>query len=82
VIPLTHSPFAVPLLECLFDRPILTLRELEGRRALPSRQTLRILLNKLKAAGILRAISESRGRSPEVLVFPELLNLCEGRTAF
>ncbi len=59
-----------------------TSRDLAGRRELPSRQTVHALLNKFKVAGVLESIGASRGRSPEVLVFPELLNLVEGRTGF
>ncbi len=79
VIGITHSQYAVPLLDRLFDMPIFSTRDLEGRSELPSRQTVTLLLNKLKEAGILTILRVSSGRRPQVLAFPELLNLCEGR---
>jgi Fic family protein len=48
VIKLTHSQFAVPLLDVLFERPIISSSELEGRAGLPSKQMIMTLLGKLK----------------------------------
>jgi Fic family protein len=79
VIKLTHSQFAVPLLDALFERPIISSSELEGRAGLPSKQMIMTLLGKLKTAGILATMREPRGRRPQILAFSELLNLCEGR---
>ncbi len=79
VISLTHSQYAVPVLDRLFDRPLFSSSELEGRPELPSRQTVTAILNRLKEAEILTVIRPSRGRRPQMLAFTELLNLCEGR---
>jgi hypothetical protein len=37
------------------------------------------LLRKLRGAGILRVLRESRGRRAQVLALAELINLCEGK---
>jgi Fic family protein len=79
VIALTHSQFAVPLLDALFERPIFSSSELAGRPGLPSKQVIMTLLGKLKEAAILHVLREASGRRPQILALPELLNLCEGR---
>jgi Fic family protein len=79
VIGLTHSQYAVPLLDVLFEHPIFSSSTLEDRPGLPSKQMIMTLLGKLKDAGILIVLRESRGRRAQILGFPELLNLCEAR---
>jgi Fic family protein len=79
VIKLTHSQFAVPLLDVLFERPIISSSELEGRAGLPSKQMIMTLLGKLKDTGILTALREPAGHRPQMLALSELLDLCEGR---
>jgi len=82
VIELTHSQFAVPLLDVMFERPIFSSSELDGRPGLPSKQMIMTLLGKLKNAGILHVLREPSGRRSQILVLPELLNLCEGHLVF
>ncbi len=79
VIALTRSQFAVPLLDTLFERPIFSASSLFGRPGLPSKPVITSLLGKLRDAGILTVVRESSGRRAQILAFPELLNLCEGR---
>jgi len=49
---------------------------------MPSKPMISFLLGKLKKANILKTIQEGRGRRAQILAFPELINLCEGRKAF
>jgi hypothetical protein len=79
VIKLTHSQFAVPLVHVLFERPIISSSELEGRAGLPGKQMIMTLLGKLKDARILTTLREPVGRRPQMLALSELLDLCEGR---
>lgn len=80
VIDLTHSQYAVPLLDQLFRKPIFSASSIvfEGRRQ-PSRQLLSNQLRRLRDAGILKEVRPGRGRRAQVLALPELLHLCEGR---
>ena len=78
VIALTHSRYAVPLLDRLFDKPIFSTSDLDNRLDLPSKQSVMSMLSKLKEARILVTLREGSGRRPQILAFPELLNLCEG----
>jgi Fic family protein len=79
VIGLTHSQFAVPLLDKFFERPIFQSSHLEGLPNSPSKQAIATLLNRLKQADVLKVIREGGGRRAQVLALAELVNLCEGR---
>jgi cell filamentation protein, protein adenylyltransferase len=80
VINLTQSKFAVPLLDVLFERPILRSTQLDSIPGMPSRAMINTLLNKLKSDGILKVIAKGRGQRAQVLALAELLNLCEGKS--
>jgi Fic family protein len=79
VLNLTHSQFAVPLLNSMFEQPIFRSSDLKNRKGMPSYPMLNILLTKLKAGGILKIIRKGSGPRPQVLALSELINLCEGR---
>jgi cell filamentation protein, protein adenylyltransferase len=78
IISITRSQHAVPLLDILFERPVFSPAQLEGRSGLPSKQMIMSMLARLKDAGILIVTRESSGRRPQILAFRELVNLCEG----
>ena len=82
VIEITQSKHAVPLLDAIFTRPIFSSSEFDGRNGMPSRQTIIALLSKLKETGILTTLAPARGRRPQILALPELMNLVEGREVF
>lgn len=79
VLALTHSQFAIPLLDRFFERPIFQSTDLDGLVNTPSKQAVFTLLNRLKKAKILKVVREGSGRRPQVLALAELVNLCEGR---
>ena len=83
VIELTHSQYAVPLLDQIFERPFLRSTDIRlvGDQS-PSRQAIASLLRILRDNGILKVAREGSGRRAHVLVFPELINLCEGKKVF
>lgn len=79
VLDLTHSRFAVPLLDRLFVRPIFRSTELDGQKGMPSKPMIMNLLSKLKQEGMLKVVRKGGGRRAQVLALAELINLCEGR---
>lgn len=79
VLDLTHSRFAVPLLDRLFVRPIFRSTELDGQKGMPSKPMIMHLLAKLKQEGMLKVVRKGGGRRAQVLALAELINLCEGR---
>ena len=78
VIEVTHSQFAVPVLDHMFRLPIFPSNSLDYFPNKPTKATILALLNKLKSIRILTVLRESSGRRPQLLAFRELINLCEG----
>jgi len=79
VLELTHSQFAVPLLDRLFEQPIFRSSTIEGRPGMPSKPMIMNLLGRLTQEGILKIVREGRGRRARILALPQLVNLCEGK---
>ncbi len=79
ILNLTHSRYAVPLLDCLFDQPIFTSSRLQSRTGMPSLPMIMNMLGKLKKAGIVTVLREGRGSRPQILALAELINICEGK---
>lgn len=78
LIELTHSQYAVPLLDRLFDQPIFRSSHLTQHKQMPSVPTVMQMLRRLHKAGVLKTVRKSSGRRAEIFAFVELLNLCEG----
>ncbi len=79
VIEITHSQYAVPLLDQMFQRPIFQSTHMLNKKGMPSKPMVMTLLTQLKDAGILKVIREGRGRRAQILGLPSLLNVTEGR---
>lgn len=79
LIELTHSRYAVPLLDHLFDQPIFQSNQLTRYKHMPSVPTVMQMLGRLRKAGILKTVRKGSGRRAEIFAFVELLNLCEGK---
>ncbi|MBV9215487.1 MAG: Fic family protein [Acidobacteria bacterium] len=82
VLHLTHSQFAVPLLDKIFKRPIFQTKDVSFGANQPSRQAIQNLIRTLRDANVLKIVREGRGRRGQLLVLPELMNLCEGRKVY
>jgi len=79
ILPLTHSRYAVPLLDHLFRQPIFAPGSLFDLRGMPSKPMVMGLLRKLRNAGIVSVLREARGRRSQILALTELVNLSQGR---
>jgi Fic family protein len=82
VLELTHSQFAVPLLDFMFERPVFRGSDVTKLEQMPSAPMVANLLGNLRRNGILHTVREGAGRRPNVLALAELINLCEGRKIF
>lgn len=78
---LTHSQYSIQLLDAIFARPIFRTNDFLQRSEIPTQTGLR-MLRQLKEHATLETLRESAGRRPAILLFPELLNIVEGRDAF
>lgn len=76
---LTHSQYAVPLLDEMFSHPVFKSTDLEFNvESRPSRQAVAGLLRTLREAGVLTILREGSGRRAQIFAFKELINICEG----
>jgi Uncharacterized conserved protein len=82
LIDLTHSQFAVPILDYMFARGFFSSTEMSQHPNMPTRPQLWGLFKKIKQAGIVTVVEEGRGSRPEILMLPSLINICEGREVF
>ncbi|MCK4577773.1 MAG: Fic family protein [Candidatus Marinimicrobia bacterium] len=78
---LTHSQYSIQLLDAIFYRPIFRTNEFIERSGIPKPTGLR-MLRQLKEHATLETIREGAGSRPPILLFPELLNIVEGRDVF
>jgi Fic family protein len=76
---LTHSQYAIPLLDHLFFKPIITSAELMRSKGMPSKPMVMNLIKILKNQGILKVLREGSGRRPQILVLSDLVNISEGK---
>ena len=79
ILEITHSQYAVPLLDGLFDQPIFTTSIFDNRSGMPGKPMILNMLSRLKKAGILKVVREGRGRTAQILALAELINVCEGK---
>ncbi len=81
VMEITRSQYAILALDWIFERPIFSASHFRNRAGIPTSSVQRILVA-LREGEILRVIVPASGRQASVLVFPELLNIAEGRDVF
>ena len=77
VMELTHSQFAIPLLDQFFDKPIFQSTHIDLGPNGPSYVTINSLLRTLKESGMLQTVREGSGRRAQVLMLGELVELCD-----
>jgi Fic family protein len=83
VVKITHSQYAIPLLDQIFQKPLFQSRHLQfSDGQTPSRQAISSILRALREDGILKVIRKGRGRRPNLYAFADLINLCEGSEVF
>lgn len=72
----THSQYAIKVLDALFKNPIFSTTEFIATSKIPKRSAL-WLLGILKKEGIVSVLRKGKGRSPEVLAFDKLISIVE-----
>ncbi len=84
ILNITHSQFAIPMLDLMFKQPVFSTTSLvamsflDGKTTMPSKPMMMNILGKLKSAGILKVVREGRGARAQILALAELVNVCEG----
>ena len=74
----TNSKYGVLLLDQMFKQPVFQSNIFDRISGMPSKQSILVMLNKLKKIKMLEVLREGSGRRPQVLALAELINVCEG----
>lgn len=77
----TRSQYAVRALDWFFNRPIFRTSDFVVSVGIP-RGTAHRIVRVVRDAGLLTELHPGSGRRAAILVFPELLNIAEGRKVF
>jgi len=73
-----RSQYAVQAIDALFDRPVFRIADFVQRSGIPVASARRIL-NALRKKGSIEDLRPGKGRRAVILIFPELINITEGR---
>ncbi len=79
VVEVTHSQFAIQALDAIFSRLIFQAVDFPTFARIPTKVTAASIIRQLQNAGILKVLRPASGRRSAILVFPELINLLEGK---
>jgi len=82
ILEITNSKYSIPVLDEIFSRPVFQTTTLMAATNAPSKPIVIKLLNSLVDAGIIVVLRKGRGPHPTRYLFPELINICEGRALF
>ena len=78
---MTRSRYSMAALDWIFGHPIFSGPMFFRQARIPER-TARRLLAMLRDNGVIRDLAPASGRRSRLLVFPDLLNIAEGRSTF
>lgn len=76
-----RSQFAIRALDWFFGRPIFKTSDFVTSVEIP-KPTANRIVRLARDGGLLRELRSASGRRPAILVFPDLLNIVEGRSVF
>lgn len=79
---ITHSQFAIPLLDAFFQKPILDSTTALKLANIKNRVTGNALLKKLQSANIILLLFRGSGNKASIYALPELINIVEDRNIF
>jgi Fic family protein len=77
----THSQHAIRALDWFFSQPIFMVSHFVDLSQIPGRTASRIV-RLARDGGLLRELRPASGRRSAILVFPDLLNIADGRSVF
>jgi len=82
ILRLTNSKYSIPILDEIFSKPVFNTNALLATESAPSKPILLKILKVLIDANRISFLSKGRGPIPARYIFPELINICEGRRLF
>ncbi len=78
----THSQFAVPALDTFFRKPFVNSTDFAQLSGIDNRVTANSMLKKLADKQLIQVFRVGSGRSPNIFMLSQLLNIAEGRQVF
>ena len=78
----TKSKFSVLALDAFFASPIIDSSKFREMTTIPNATTAHNVLKALEKASLIYTIREGQGRRPAIYIFPEIINIAEGRDVF
>lgn len=78
----THSQFAVPALDTFFRKPFVNSTDFATLSGIENRVTANGMLKKLTDKQLIQVFRIGSGRSPNIYMLSQLLNIAEGRQVF
>lgn len=78
IVATTHSQYAIQVLDAIFSQPIFKTSDFIKRTGI-AKTTAMGLLKQIRESGELKIIREASGRQAAILVYPDLLNITEGK---
>ncbi len=78
LVDLTHSQYSIHALDFIFSRPTFKSTDFTSIKEIPTPTAKRILTT-LRNNGLFAVLRESRGSSPAIYAFTELINIAEGK---
>lgn len=82
ILHITHSQYAIPLLDQMFKKPIFENRQLDFGAHSPTRASLSKLLMQLSENSVIKVLRNGTGSRGTAYVFADLINMCEGKDVF
>lgn len=79
---ITKSQYSAAALDAIFVRPVINSTDFDRFAHINSKRTSSRILQKLENEGILKLHKASVGSAPATYIFPELLNITEGKEIF
>jgi Fic family protein len=79
IISLTHSQFAVPLLDAIFKQPIFQASQIQNSPGMPGKVMLMKMLRQLREGRVLTSVREGSGSRAQILALHQLIELTESQ---
>jgi len=78
----TGSKYSLQVLDTFFSKPIINTTDFFKRSQISTTTTAFNILKSLEDAEIIRKLRQGRGQLPTLYVFPELINISEGKNVY
>ena len=82
IFDIIRSKYSIIILDKIFSTPIFNTNTIVNSTSKLSRPIINDILKKLSSSNIIKLLKKGRGPIPDQYIFPELINICKGRSVF